>query len=64
MKLTNGLAVTFVLGLITAMPALAQSSSANAALPRYELVRSPPVYFMAYAAKETSPTSIPVSPRV
>ena len=37
MRLTNGLAVMFALGLMTAIPALAQSSSANAALSRYEL---------------------------
>ena len=37
MKLANRLSVTFALGLMTPMPALAQSSSANAALPGYEL---------------------------
>ena len=37
MKLTIRLTVTFTLGLMTALPALAQSSSAAAALPGYEL---------------------------
>ena len=59
MQLTNRLSVTFSLGLMTAMPALAQSSSESATLPSYEVGGGISAFFLEHleGAKATHPPS-------